>query len=785
MNFDRLNPLSHYLSRNTTRSESSKYSSSKLEAKLDVKPEISDWGIEDTDSTTSYHTKPLNHYFDDVFDTPPQNSTSDFQYYYDKYNPNPIEPTTENFHKFIKKYLSIEKNDFWEKYKYKLIISNLLDDNIVLSKNEQALKEVTNEENVSQIDSHGTYINYLNHDGTELKLLEKNYRLECSPVFYNTKFIIIIINLIIHLMKVGIQGGKYPQLSHHLKYQPIPPHGYSASHLKMFKIILIISTKLIKFKKFRLLVKKKQTTHMLGDFLKYNYKLNMKIMTNLRDLGNTSIIQVKGLESSALSPSGNTSKLESRKSLSNALYFLNFNLRSSISKVFPYVNGDLLEQYCSINNINLDILTASFEDYPKNESNSLDEIIFDVNKFNQLRKFLICQLLTINEPIKKNFFLYKLMDQFGIDSGSPGFVHQHQEMDLLQDIFSGHIQVLKNFDNHLKLASDMKIDVPIEVPFETSPQLTSLITKLSNLSTNMKFFQKYNDSTRLNKSEISEKVLIFQQFNDDIDTIKELYQINLTDLLQQQEEPLSPTISSECSSPRSSIDNSTGLKSFHNSSIKKRFSLPSPASLFDKNADSPGGRKYKKLSTGLQLGLLTVFEDPKDSRKSTPHSFDDNYLNILPPPSYETYNQLTFDQLSANNPKKVNPNRFSMNSVNSNLSGITDLINSTRITSLEDSPRDNQRISEENGQRISTENLSRRSDENLSQQISKVELKLRLEESFNRIYNLENENKILKSKTTSSNVTLTYDAPDKSFPDKSFLLELEKTLDSKVTPNEG
>jgi len=139
---------------------------------------------------------------------------------------------------------------------------------------------------------------------------------------------------------------------------------------------------------------------------------------------------------------------------------------------------------------------------------------------------------------------------------------------------------------------------------------------------------------------------------------------------------------------------------------------------------------------------LTVVEEQSNSNSKTkstkssdsnglPVSYDDNYINILPPQTYETYNQSTLDQLSNNTKAKKlsfslrNSNRFSLNSMCSNVSGVTDLISSTQLTNYDDEQDD-----------INDSNISK---------ISKEELRLKLEESFSRIYNLENENKILKS----------------------------------------
>lgn len=71
-----------------------------------------------------------------------------------------------------------------------------------------------------------------------------------------------------------------------------------------------------------------------------------------------------------------------------------------IVKLLPHMNGDLFQQYCTINNINVGILTQEFD---SEDQDDLEEVIFNINKFNQLRKLLICQLITINENAQSNF----------------------------------------------------------------------------------------------------------------------------------------------------------------------------------------------------------------------------------------------------------------------------------------------------------------------------------------------------------------------------------------------
>lgn len=845
MNFDMLNPLSSYLSRNGY-----------TEKPVDLAPpEMSDWGIEDsvlTPTLSNYSNHKASLYSDGYFEgpfeqpqpyflqkKPPSRRASsvshDFQHYYQKYIPHPIAANTENFSKYIHKYLSLghTSHEFWERFKYSLIVLNLLDDAMILLKNEQAMTMLESkisppvgETLLMPHVSMPVLIDYLNHDGTKLTILGKRYALTYSAKYRNRKYILLVINMIIRLLKEKIKST----LS-------------SSSQAKIFKIILIIATKLIKFQRANLIIHTNQTTELLNTFLLCNYKANKKIVTSLISLKEMSLFNFMGNPYQSTSAEALQYRQDLKAIVLQVLHSLILNLKASIVQLLPYLNGELLEQYCSINNVNMDILSISYdkfkqrneeEDIINDKPNELDEVVFNINKFNQLRKFFVCQLLTINEsPVKRNFFLVKVMDQFCLPhSTKHHFLGNDTKLKLLKDVLEAHNETLKSSYSlidkfysvsHFKPESNgntTEWDSKLSGLHanQVSSNLTTLVSKVSNLSTNLKFFEKYNEATKSlnNIDELNEKKMIFKQFSDDLANIESLYHVNLADLEDElsqvqhrndqelnQPSPSASHSNSIVDSPRSSIDNSTGLKMFHNAAIKKRYSLPSNAesraalqspitNTFPEKFNSPesatsSGKKYKRLSTGLQLGLLTVFEDDtasgkknsKGAKKQGNVAFDDNYININPPQSYETYNQLTLDQLSSANLKKISlgnfmhANRFSLNSVNSNLSGLTDMINSTQRTSFDDNPTENDSDGEITNRRVA--------------QLGNEELKQKLEESFNRIYNLESENHQLKNKRISENATVktgnsthTVVDPQKmsseSMNDHSFLSELEKKL---------
>ncbi|RCK62335.1 hypothetical protein Cantr_09236 [Candida viswanathii] len=869
MNFDRLNPLSSYLFPSSKNTPNNDVSTTKNKLKetllkpintdLQLDSEISDWGIENptqpnsksntsanglllspsvtstsTTTTTAHnenHHVGLNYHqiHEDLFLLPPpqapfvprltrapyqshrkfstalansQNSQRDFQYYYDAYVLDHILPSTENISKFICKYLSLEHKlgEFWEKFKYNLIVSSLLEDSMALSKNEANLQTLSKTSIADMRDASSDVFGYsFNDDGTRLFVLDRQYKLCYNLKYNNMKIIVLVINMIIFLLK-----------QQQLYYNQVP--GYLPLHLqlRMFKIIVYISVKLIKFRKFKIIINSTRILQNLQQFLMLNYKINKRL-----------IIYFNNLRGEQLNLIPNKDHRSVLSHLVNSLEFLNLNLQSSIIKLLPYLNGNLFEQYCTINNVNLDVLNKDV-DVHEDEKNSAQVIGKLINKFDNLRKLFICQLLTINEPLNPNFFVFRLMDDFEM-----GDAYQPQQgmtdlsrLSLVYEILTDHNSTLTNIEGLFEKFEDLNKGTEVssreaDSGLPSQLNLDTLIARLSNLTTNLKYFQKYNRSIENldNMDEQQEKLMIFSQFKDELEHVKTLYKSSLFDLNRELNPgymvPPSPSSASNVSGSPKSAGQSFNLKSFQNSSLKKRFSLPPPQSLptpttpttpsnvtsnnnntaATTNNNNTKDKKYKRLSTGLQLGLLTVFENDQTqnrtpNRNSTTSlhsrsssktnnnvtSYDDNYLNILPPASYETYNQKSLEALNKrmrNSNGNGNHNRYSLNSVQSNISGITDLI-STNLTSYGEE--------EETGQQG---NGNHRNSNGGQHPLSKEDLKLRLEESFNRIYSLENENKLLKKNLNGDASTQEEENDDLASitkPNPQFLSELEMKL---------
>ncbi|EGV61369.1 hypothetical protein PSN45_000039 [Yamadazyma tenuis] len=648
---------------------------------------MSDWGIEETLSNPSTNT-PFLHFQKPLDDLVSYPQSHDFNYYYNQTDIS-LPPTTQNLSKYIKKYLHLRLNgEFWDKFKYNLIVSNLLDDSMILSKNEQALNSLS-ENSHKFVMRNSVFYRILNSDGSQL-VITKDYNLQFPNNYYYKNHVLSVVYLVIYLLK-----QKFDQKLD------------LNTQMNMFKVLLIIATKFIKFKRVYTIIQMNKILNKLNEFLINNFKINKKIILNLVNLKNLKLFHGAQLA-------------EFFSQLNGTLDFLIFNVKFSIIKLLPNLNGPMFERYCTINNINLDF--DEDEEDPNDPNNDINKIVAKINKFNEYRKFLICQLLTIDERPEKNFFISKIIDKFGLNDlefemNELTNVSNFEKLLILEEFFTDHNKILENFQllfekfekiNNLNLSLNLNENEDIlkltsrHQNQSSNANLNQLILKLSNLTINMRFFQKYNQSTIENNNELSEKITILSQFSDDLNAINELYRLNLQEFKHsantfENDELISNSSNSNRNSRNSGEFN---LKSFH-TRHKKAFSGSSNKSpQLPLRSPNPDDDSSKKLSSGLKLGLLTVFEDENknshDKLRKSLKMLDDN----------SDFNQITLDSLS-----RRKAGRFSINSLNSNVSGLSEILTSTQGTSFDE-------------------------DDN---SLSKDDLKLKLEESLNKIYNLENQ----------------------------------------------
>lgn len=748
-------------------------------------PEIGSWGIEDALSSASSATKYNSPYLHGTagisgyFAPPPQR---DFSYYFSRYNQVDARPSTELFSQFIKKYLSTHNltGEFWERFKYQLIISNLMDDSLILSKNEQALNNLVAN---SKEPATSRLTKLLNFDGTELFVVKKYYLLRFPEKYYNTQMVLQVINLIIFLMKQNMA-----ETSHLL----------ARSKHKMFRILLIISTRMVQFKRIGLRIKANKILNCIEEFLKLNYKINKKLISHM--------IRAKELavfSGTTMAPSGDSGRL--LKTLDETLSFLIFNSHSSIVRLLPFLNGTTFEQYCHINNIDIHSISKPIDD----KHQSIETLRLKLDRFHKLRKLLLCQLLTISEQPHYNFFLSKTWELFNLPQSETRElcntpISVLEKFIILEELLHEHNHAVSNFNDlfdryerfhqNSNRATELENSDVLQVEGPTpgiDTNMDVLIQKLNGLATNFDYFRKYNQSVSsiVNIDELNEKMMIFQQLGEELKQSMQVYQLTLGDLNHDiylktgYGEPDRTPSSSASTSRRSSRNcGEFSPKTFHttNNALKKRFSLPVQPPAGDKGASESQSssqkskvsdkleKKYKRLSTGLQLGLLTVFEEPNKNAKageSPRAAFDDNYISMSPSSNYyEGFNQAAFESLSNLRMRnsRLSVNRFSLNSLTSNISSLSDLVSSTHVTSFAEDDETKK-----------------------SPSLSKEELRNKLEESFARIYRLESENKTLKESTVTSDTVqsvVVEEGNEASASElaPSFLGELESALTSKL-----
>ncbi|CAN3373045.1 hypothetical protein DIURU_005331 [Diutina rugosa] len=685
--------------------------------------EASDWGIDDLQPPPAIGRVP----------EPPAPSLPthprqfDLKYYHYKYGVPLVKQNNHNYSLFIRHYLSLHHKcpQFWEQFRYSLIVSNLLDDAMILSKNDQALASLPRP---PQPVAHPVTLPLI-----PVSAVADTPQVVCKPSYaitvpqqYRSGRILTVISLILVMLK-----------------QPLFGKPLTRKHLSLVHVLLLQAVKIIKYRRIAMAVASTQTLSIVTQFLSANYRINKQIISHLLALKHDEQFGFLGEESSE------SSRSRLHHHLVGAINFLAFNLVTSIAKVMPMVSADVFEQYCTINSINLAVLAPSWAEWKiqvPQKTGPVDEVVFLINKFNQLRKVLVCQLLSIEAASSSNFFVYKLMDHLEIDDhhDSPQWLPFQAKLTQLRSILT---QFNTTTDTFGQMFSDLDhlyprtpgrehedvLTLSNAVERKQPSQLDSLVDKLQGLSTNVQYFVKYHQSTANVTSidEIQEKLEIFRQFADDIGAVQEMHRLFLNELERDSFGEQTST-SSVVSSPKpNKSDRPFSLKSFHTSASKKRNSIPSSTqSAPDVDTTS---RKSKRMSNGLSLGLLTVVEEQHDKTHGRSYSeslkspagsapYDESYN--LPPPSYDGYNHNLLEQFanSATPPLRGSKrfNRYSMNSVSSNISGLTDMITATQLTNYDDIENDDHRFSRE-------------------------ELKQKLEESFDRIYNLESENRALKS----------------------------------------
>lgn len=686
-----------------------------------------------------------------------------------------VHASTENFHKYITKYLSLtsHRSLVLDKFKYNLVISNLLDESLVLSKNEQALA------NLLQLRAASRHLDPIEiwqrhpHDGILLQISLKLYKLVSSRVFGRSSLLFNTLSLIIFLLKQDINmRSQFP-------YE---------SRMRLFRILLIVSTKIISYRRIWSTIEASKSINKLEEFMIANCKINKAIITSILSIKELDMLTfLNRTESPNKVLTDYAEKLKSH--LNTILDSLILNARFSIKELLPLSNGDILEKYAEINNIPLGEI-SEFTD--QTETLSLNSLTAKLSRFNSLRRFFVCQLLTIHDLHSHNFFILKLCDCFNVNLNNfPAFISSSRKLQILSSIFDDHTAALNHlciyntqfkslhsFDQALDYVNDNVLITKSQQPkdrfseefsFNESDLAIDQITdKLQNLTTSLKYFKKYKNSIDADKNaEVhEEKLSIFDSFGKELNGLVNMYQSCLSDLnLDYNVNFLGASNPSLCSTSNRNSSNIDQFnpKTFRTSarSFKKTSSFPAPNNELD--LANGADRKLKRLLVGLQLGLLTVLEEPSKHGGKVKPSGEETLSRMQLPIGLDNFNAKAFDALTRKQDTKYS-NRYSMYSLNSNVSGISDLIASSNITTEAESP-----------------DLSKGDD---SSHMSKAQLKKKLEESYSRLLNFGNACEIEKEvdqlvfspeedkHTEAFTPTVTQDA--------AFMSDLERTLNLKT-----
>ncbi|OBA17962.1 hypothetical protein METBIDRAFT_80073 [Metschnikowia bicuspidata var. bicuspidata NRRL YB-4993] len=684
-----------------------------------------------------------------------------------------MKPCTENFSKFILKYLRLPpiRALLVEKFKYNLVLSNLLDDSLVLSKNEQALEGLLQARSSGEHHVPVSLKRKFSDDGIRLKIVNKKYVLLVPSSLLRPELLFNTISLIIFLLKQIKFSSSRMKL---------------ASRIKLFKILLITSTWILKSKRAQATIESVRSLRSLDDFMISNCKVNKAIIAHIIRLKELRLFSSQRKAPAQLSNMGSSAYSESPdRHLDMLLTSLVLNLRYSIRELLPLANGALLEKYCLINSVQVSAIYDTLQS-EHDDPLTLEALTAKLSVFNSHRRFFVCQLLTVHDCPSHNFFLLTLSDHLNIDVASDQMsctatrraarldkvLQDHtgtldhllglnEKFKILENLpgssdYANHDVLAHNFNNNNKADDVLALD--------SDAELNNLINKLLTVMTSLKYFKKYSQliANLNNADEHEERLAIFDLFQGDLESCMEIFGTCMGEYksgFQEKFNSATSVTSSRSNSQRNSLhsEHNFNLKSFRTLSAKSRKNnlIVSPrdsqVSLDTTGSPERADKQSKRVSSGLLLGLLTVLEDPQQTRvqlrANTLKMYNFSGLNR------ESYNQAALDALTkkANNGHQTA--RFSRTSMNSNISGLSDLIASTQITTDEDD-EENARI----------ELLA----EGATQGMSKADLEKKLEESFARIYNLE---KPLFVEEDQDQISITKNT--------TFLRNLEESLSAK------
>lgn len=392
------------------------------------------------------------------------------------------------------------------------------------------------------------------------------------------------------------------------------------SQWTVYRILLVVATKLIQYQRFHQFVRSLQATSLLLNFLASNYQFNRRLI-----LG---VIAIKEHEIYNFLPSPTTQdngiKHDLATPLLGALQMAISSVAISISRLLKLIDGNLLEQYCSVNNLSM--LTLDLTMTAVSQESPLQAVTRHLQRFHQIRKLLLCIILSFcdDKVSCRTIFVESIATHLGIpESAGPysDYCTSAQKMEVLHSVLSSANRTIMVCTQHLadidSLSTMTRASVndqnvlplgPVKV--EKVDGIATLISKLESLTLNMSQFAKVysKDDRKLDSNRQSDKLRAFERFGHDLELIEHVHREMQREITENHSRSLL----------EHNLD--VGLKSFRNTSIQNRISSPrsswtqplsrSSVSELEKASDRP--RKYL---SGILIEVVKVIDSSDSSER--------------------------------------------------------------------------------------------------------------------------------------------------------------------------
>ncbi|ODQ80565.1 hypothetical protein BABINDRAFT_160828 [Babjeviella inositovora NRRL Y-12698] len=696
----------------------------------------------------------------------------------------------------VKRLILLNQNldgELFDKLKYSLIVSNLLDDSIVILKNDELLLQLSRE---SARDEGKEPLKVASIYGAIIPLKQR-YRLKPWTKF--GPYHVVTMNLLLaRYTRSKPKGADASLIIPFNTEKPSPRVQNLVASIVLLSCVIHFKNRHVKSA-----VQKSAILQTLQPFLGGNFTLNKLLGKSLSIIKESEVYRSlqRGrdgdIRASILPPPNPTTLLELNALMTSVVELIIGRFHKNIKLLLPFLNGEILERYCEIynlENIELVLLSTMATNHPiqaEEISSFSNDTSYDaalqpakstatnrqslrlrtfslhsenandqrngathpsqsvkltvlINQLNQVRKFFICELLTLNEPPQYNFFLSKFWEIFKVPASSKRFLDTGSKIALIRAVLLDSVNDLKLYNQVLQDVTDrhgthqktpafsssggeVTLSPPHLIdtstpsnsnrssvsfnsiggihgrPTTDASHIAKLSYKVDQISSNLMFLQLYNresegespssrDLPADSGGALSEKIHILEniglELNSAIDHYqKGLYELRMLDSEQQRQNQIrlrnkQNQISGLRSFSTNTMGHSSSVSVLSRANMKKRFSLPPQAfkdfsvlnspvttsnadhgsssaargslqylasplragkSSFEDSSAHPdqahpasqtlqSTKKYKRLSTGLQVSLLTVFEELSPAPTHHPRmiSYDDNYLNITP-----------------------------------------------------------------------------------------------------------------------------------------------------------